>query len=75
MDFSNLTNEHFLFASVFWGGIAGGYYIYGWRQKSAIPFAGGVAMTAASFFLPALWMTLACIAIIYAVWWLRKEGY
>lgn len=75
MDFSNLTNEHFLFASVFWGGIASGYFIYGWRQKSAIPLAGGAAMTFASFFLPALWMSLVCILAILAVWWLLKEGY
>lgn len=75
MDLNNLTNEHFLFASVFWGGVAAGYYIYGWRQKSAIPLAAGAIMTAASFFLPALWMSLVCIATILIVWWLLKEGY
>jgi len=58
-----------------WGAVASGYVIYGWRQKSAIPLAGGALMTAASFFLPALWMSLACIAIMYAVWWLLKQGY
>ena len=75
MDWDNLTNEHFLMASVIWGGVASGYFIYGWRQKSAIPLAGGAAMTFASFFLPALWMSLACIAVIILVWWLMKEGY
>jgi hypothetical protein len=32
-------------------------------------------MTAASFFLPALWMSLASVAIMFAVWWLCKQGY
>jgi hypothetical protein len=63
-----------LWASVLWGGIGGGYLIYGWRQKSGIPFAGGVAMSLACF-LPALWMSLASVAIMFAVWWLLKQGY
>lgn len=68
-------NEHFLWASLIWGAVAGGYFVYGWRQRSAIPLAAGAAMTAVSFFLPALWMTLVCIAIIFATWWLLKQGY
>ena len=69
------TNENFLWASVFWSGVATGYCVYGWRQKSAIPLAGGALMTAAAFLLPALWMTVASLAIIYGVWWLIKHGY
>ena len=69
------TNERFLWASVIWSAVASGYFIYGWRQKSAIPLAAGALMTAVSIFLPALWMSLACIAIMFAVWWLLKEGY
>ena len=63
-----------LWASVLWGGIGGGYLIYGWRQKAAIPFAGGVAMSLACF-LPALWMSLVSVAVMFAVWWLCKQGY
>ena len=63
-----------LWASVLWGGIGGGYLIYGWRQKASIPLAGGVVMSLACF-LPALPMTLAGIATIFGVWWLMKEGY
>jgi hypothetical protein len=74
MDLMHLDSNQ-LWASVLWGGIGGGYSIYGWRQKSAIPFAGGAAMTAVSFFLPALWMSLASVAIMFAVWWLCKRGY
>jgi hypothetical protein len=71
----DLTNEHFLWASCVWGAVASGYFIYGWRQKASIPLAAGGAMTVASFFLPAFWMSLVCVAIIFAVWWLRRQGY
>jgi len=63
-----------IWAAVLWSGIGGGYMIYGWRQKSGIPFAGGVAMSLACF-LPALWMSLASVVIMFAVWWLLKQGY
>ena len=63
-----------LWASILWGGIAGGYTIYGWRQRSSIPFAGGMAMTFACF-LPALPMTVISIVIMVAVYWLMKNGY
>jgi hypothetical protein len=69
------ATEHFLWASVFWSGIAGGYLVYGWRQKSAIPLAAGAAMTAVAVFLPALWMSLACLAIMFATWWRWKQGH
>jgi hypothetical protein len=59
-----------------WGAIAGGYLIYGWRQKVMWPFIGGLAMTAASFFIgSALLMSLACIALMFIVYWLAKQGY
>ena len=70
MDFSNAND---LWASILWGGIGGGYLVYGWRQKSSIPFAGGVVMSMACF-LPALWMSLASVATIVAVWWLLRRG-
>jgi hypothetical protein len=68
-------DEHFLWASMFWGAIAGGYWIYGWRQKSAIPLADGAIMAAVSFFLPALPMSLVCMATMFGVWWLLRHGY
>jgi len=66
-------DEHFLLASVLWGGIASGYWIYGWKQKSWIPLAGGAAMMAASFFMPALTMSLVSILIMVGVWWMLKH--
>jgi hypothetical protein len=72
----DLLNEHYLWASVIWGAIAGGYLIYGWRQRALMPFLGGLVMTAASFFIvSALLMSLACIALMVIVYWLAKQGY
>jgi hypothetical protein len=71
----SLLDQHFLWASMIWGAIASGYLVYGFRQRAAIPFLGGAAMTVASFFLPALIMSLVCVAIIAAVWWLLRNGY
>ena len=63
-----------LWASVLWGGIGGGYILYGCRQKSAIPFAGGVVMSLACF-LPAWPMTMLSIVAMLGVYWLMKQGY
>ena len=72
----DLLNEHYLWASVIWSAIAAGYLIYGWRQRTLMPFIGGFAMTAASFFIgSALLMSLACLALMFIVYWLAKQGY
>ena len=69
-------DQKFLWASCIWGAIASGYMIYGWKQKAMIPFLGGLVMTAMSFVGPdALLMSLASVAIMFAVWWLMKQGY
>ena len=66
---------HFLWASMLWSAIAGGYWVYGWKQKSWVPLAGGGIMIGASFVLPALVMSLVCIAAMVGVWWLMRQGY
>jgi hypothetical protein len=72
----NLLDQHYLWASMVWGAIASGYWIYGWRQKSTWPLVAGAAMMAASIFVAsALLMSLTCIAVMFAVWWLMKQGY
>jgi hypothetical protein len=59
-----------------WSGISSGYWIYGWKKKSLIPFLGGVALLAITFFImSALWMSLAGIFVMFAVYWLTKNGY
>lgn len=70
------TSESFLWASLLWGGVAGGYLVYGWRQKSGIPLAAGAAMTLMSFIGPnALVMSLVSVGIMVANWWLLRQGY
>jgi len=71
----DLLSQKFLWASCLWSAIASGYLVYGWRQKAAIPFVGGAVMMTASCFLPALWMSLACLATMVMVYWLLKQGY
>lgn len=72
----SLLDEHFLFASMFWGAVAGGYLLYARKQREVMPFIGGVAMLAVSFMVGSwFWMSLASIVIMFAVWWLCKQGY
>lgn len=74
--FDNMTTGA-LFASVLWGGIGTGFLVYGWRQKVAIPFVVGVALTVVScFFLnSALTMSAISAAILAAFIWMKKRGY
>ena len=67
-------DQNFLLANCFWGAVASGYMIYGWRQRLLIPFLGGFAMMAVSCFMPELTMSAVSIAIMFAVWWLMKQG-
>ena len=72
----DLLNQHYLWASCIWSAVASGYCIYGWRQRALLPFLGGLAITAASFLIvSALWMSLACVALIFITHWLLKQGY
>jgi len=69
-------DQNFLWASCLWGAVAGGYCLYGWKQRSLIPFLGGFVMTAMSFIGPtALIMSIVCLAAMFAVYWLLKQGY
>ena len=68
-------DQHVLWASCLWGAIASGYWVYGMKQKSLVAFLGGLAMMTASFLMGVLTMSLAGIAIMFAVWWLLRQGY
>ncbi len=68
-----MFNSNFLFASLVWGSIGFGYFIYGKKQASWAPMVGGIAMMAASYFAPsALWMSLICMALMAGVYTLLK---
>jgi hypothetical protein len=66
----------FLFASLIWGSIGVGYFIYGKKQSSWPPMAGGLLMMVASYFASSVWlMSLICLALIAAVYFLLKQGH
>ena len=71
-----MFNTHFLFASLVWGSIGVGYFIYGKKQRSWVPMIGGVVMIAASYFAGSAWvMSLVCAGLMVAVYMLLKRGY
>lgn len=69
-------DSSFLFASLFWGSIGTGYFIFGKKQGAMMPMIGGVLMVAVSYVVSSwLIMTLLCIALIVGAHWLMKRGY
>ena len=68
-------NTNVLFASLFWGSIGFGYFIYGKKQRSWPAMVGGIAMIAVSYFVGLVsLMSLASIAIMAGVYVLIKRG-
>ena len=71
-----MFNTHFLFASLIWGSIGVGYFIYGKKQSAWVPMVGGVLMVGASYFAgSALMMSLICIGLMAAFYVLLKRGF
>jgi hypothetical protein len=71
-----MFNASFLFASLIWGTIGFGYFIYGKKQGLWVPMVGGLLMIAVSYVGgTALIMSLVSVGIIVAVYVLLKEGY
>ncbi len=73
---SSMFSASFLFASLVWGSVGLGYFIYGKKQSSWAPMIAGLIMMALSYFVSsALLMSLACLALMAAVYILLKQGY
>ena len=71
-----MFSASFLFASLVWGSVGLGYFIYGKKQQCVSPMVGGILMMLASYFIgSALLMSLACLGIAGAVYFLVKSGY
>jgi hypothetical protein len=64
-----------LFASLIWGSIGLGFFIYGKKQRSFPPLLGGLAMMGICYFISSvLWMSIAAVAIIAGIWfWSRYD--
>jgi len=73
---SQMFNASFLFASLVWGSIGVGYFIYGKKQSSWPPLVGGIAMIAVSYLIgSALLMSLISLGLMAAVYFMLKQGY
>lgn len=71
----DLLNTNFLFASLIWGSVGAGYWVYGKRQSSMVAMLGGVAMIAVSYLVTSwLLMSLICVGIGIAVYQMLKRG-
>ncbi len=65
-----------LFASMVWGSIGVGYFIYGKRQASFVPLISGVLMVVASYLAPsAMVMSLVCLGLMVITYVLVRHGY
>jgi hypothetical protein len=71
-----MFSTSFLFASLLWGSVGVGYFIYGKRQRSGLPMVGGVLMIAVSYLVgSALLMSLLSVGLMAAVFVLLKRGH
>ena len=72
----NIFDTKFLFASLLWGSIGVGYFIYGKKQQAIVPLIGGLLMIAVSYLVSsALLMSLISISLMVAVYFLVKRGW
>jgi hypothetical protein len=69
-----MFNGNFLFASLLWGSVGLGYFIYGKKQGSWAPLVGGVSMIAVSYFAGSvLVMSILCAALMGGVYFVLKR--
>ena len=67
-------NANALFASLWWGSIGFGLFIYGKKQGALIPLVGGIALMFVSYLISNwLWMSLVSVGLILGVWVLSKR--
>jgi hypothetical protein len=70
------VNPSFLVASLIWGSVGLGYFIYGKRQSSWIPMIGGIFMMAGSYFISSVWlMSVVSLGLMAGIYLLLKQGY
>ena len=70
-----MFNASSLFASLLWGSIGLGYFIYGKRQQSVSAMGGGILMIIVSYFIGSvLGMSVICLGIMAVVYSLVKRG-
>jgi len=55
-------------ASFIWGTIGLAIFVYGRKSKEYAPFFIGLVLMALSYFLSALWLTMAGILLLGVLW-------
>jgi hypothetical protein len=71
---TNLFNSSTLIASLLWGSIGGGLFVFGWKQKSAPPLVGGLLMVAVSYFAESgLYMSILSLIIMAGMYGWKKR--
>jgi hypothetical protein len=69
-------SAHSLVASLIWGSVGLGLFIYGKKQQSMVPLFGGLLLMGITYFIDsALYMSLVAIALLAGVYWLKKQGH
>jgi hypothetical protein len=79
MDLDNILpfklDASYLFVSMFWSAIGGGFWLYGKKQRTAPPLFGGIGLIAISWVInSAVWMSLAAIGIIVGVYYWSRHS-
>ena len=71
-----MLDTNFLLASLLWGSIGTGYFLYGKKQGAVVPLAGGLVLIAVSYFIgSAFLLSLVSVALIAVMHWLMRRGY
>jgi hypothetical protein len=75
MDLSALhISSETLFASLIWGAIGSGFFIYGKKQSAFIPMIAGIALIGISYFIASpLYMSMTAIGIMGTTWFCAKR--
>ena len=69
-------DAHYLFASLIWGSVGVGLWIYAKKQSSFIAFFGGILILAVSYLVSsALLMSAICGGILALMYWMYRQGY
>jgi hypothetical protein len=71
-----MFNTSTLFASLLWGSVGVGYWIYGKKQQSLAAMVGGILMVVVSYFAgSALVMSVLALGIAAGVYFMIKRGF
>ena len=69
-----IGSENTLIASLIWGSVGVGFFIYGKKQRVMTSLFGGILITGFSYFIEsALYMSLASIAVVVAVFFFKDR--